>query len=205
MICEWPFSSHSVIGAHPSRSFTLSCWGPTSTSLGRWWVSFHQSTRKRSWLGWGPSVTQASGSKYMETSPGSATLLWAETSRPGHRWPFSSSPLIWLNRRSLCGCSYLIHPISYRGIIQAVLYINSTCKWFVNYVVICTFQVFQICYCTYYSPDNRAEWEAICQEFVSSIHHVYPSFTRKPKIHLILHLVESMEQFAPTAAFNTER
>ena len=58
-----------------------------------------------------------------------------------------------------------------------------------------------------YSPQKRAEWEAICQSFVSSTstYQVYPSFMNKPKIHLILHLVECMEEFGPTAAFNTER
>ena len=66
-------------------------------------------------------------------------------------------------------------------------------------------KVFQISYCQYYSPIKRAEWEAICQEFVRSIYQVFPSFTSKPKIHLILHLVECMEEFGPTAAFNTER
>ena len=49
-----------------------------------------------------------------------------------------------------------------------------------------TNQVFQIAYC--YS-NKKAEWEAICSSFVTSMYLVHPTFI---KIHLLLHLVECM-------------
>ena len=45
----------------------------------------------------------------------------------------------------------------------------------------------------------------VCASFVTNVCRVYPSFSQKPKIHLLLHLVECMEKFGPTARYNTER
>ena len=66
-------------------------------------------------------------------------------------------------------------------------------------------QVFRIAYCEYYNPEEKHNYEVICQDFVSKVCRVYPSFSQKPKVHLLLHLVQCMEWFGPTSAFNTER
>ena len=66
-------------------------------------------------------------------------------------------------------------------------------------------QVFQIAYCIHYNPQKRGECEEVCRSFVNKVCRVYPGFGQKPKIHLLLHLPECMDNFGPTAAYNTER
>ena len=36
-----------------------------------------------------------------------------------------------------------------------------------------------------------------CVKFVSSVEKAFPELTKKPKIHLLLHLVESLQDFGP--------
>lgn len=66
-------------------------------------------------------------------------------------------------------------------------------------------QVFKICYCDQYDPSQKHEWKDICKEFVAIVGRCRPDMLMKPKIHLILHLVESMEEFGPTSCFSSER
>ncbi len=66
-------------------------------------------------------------------------------------------------------------------------------------------QVFRMAYCDYYNPSKAVECKAICQSFVEAVSEHQPALLRKQKVHLMLHLVESMDQFGPTSAFNTER
>ena len=60
-------------------------------------------------------------------------------------------------------------------------------------------------YCVQYDPHKREECEEVCQLFVRNVCRVYPGYAIKPKIHLLLHLPEALENFGPTAAYNTER
>lgn len=66
-------------------------------------------------------------------------------------------------------------------------------------------QVFKIAYCEYFSVHDEMKNKEICQDFVRAIKNHYPEYTKKVKIHLLLHLVDSMISFGPTSAFNTER
>lgn len=45
----------------------------------------------------------------------------------------------------------------------------------------------------------------MCQEFLQTVKDRQPELLQKTKVHLILHLVENMMDFGPTAGFNTER
>ena len=45
----------------------------------------------------------------------------------------------------------------------------------------------------------------VCREFVEAVSQYQPDMLKKQKVHLLLHLVECMEQFGPTSAFNSER
>ena len=42
-------------------------------------------------------------------------------------------------------------------------------------------------------------------DFVASVKEHSPDLLAKVKIHLLLHLSDSMSDFGPTSAFNTER
>ena len=60
-------------------------------------------------------------------------------------------------------------------------------------------------YCHDYYPDKHSEYVQLCEDFVAAVHQHDPALLRKQKIHLILHLPESMRKYGPTATFNTER
>ena len=66
-------------------------------------------------------------------------------------------------------------------------------------------QVFQLCYCDYYEPDCEEEWRAMCKDFVDSVTTAYPGLSRKQKIHLFIHVVDSIKAFGPTSSYCTKR
>ena len=66
-------------------------------------------------------------------------------------------------------------------------------------------QVFQMAYCHWYDPTKKEDYEEVCETFVTTICNTYPSFKNKQKVHLLVHLVECMDEFGPTAVFNAER
>ena len=45
----------------------------------------------------------------------------------------------------------------------------------------------------------------MCKDFVDSVTTAYPELSRKQKIHLFLHVVDSMKAFGPTSSYCTER
>ena len=47
--------------------------------------------------------------------------------------------------------------------------------------------------------------ERECKDFVAATYAFKPELLQKPKFHLLLHLPQSMEDFGPAMAFNTER
>ena len=66
-------------------------------------------------------------------------------------------------------------------------------------------KVFQIAYITPFSTKNKDSCHSVCVEFVEAVRLAFPDMLKKPKIHLLLHLVDNMIEFGPTSAFNTER
>ena len=68
-----------------------------------------------------------------------------------------------------------------------------------------TVQIFKIAYCEYFDLSKKSEWLGVCQDFVHAVSVHQPSMLLKQKVHLLLHLVECMEQFGPTSGFNSER
>ena len=65
--------------------------------------------------------------------------------------------------------------------------------------------MFSIEYCYLYEDHLKEEWKTICQTFTSSVKLHYPELLKRPKIHLILHLVDCMAQYGPTSAYSAER
>ena len=65
--------------------------------------------------------------------------------------------------------------------------------------------MFKIAYCNYYDPSMRDEWSSVCKEFVDTVSRCQPNMLKKQKVHMMLHLVDCMEEFGPTSAFNSER
>lgn len=45
----------------------------------------------------------------------------------------------------------------------------------------------------------------ICSDFVMTVKSHFPELQKKVKVHLLLHLTQSMIDFGPTSVFNTER
>jgi len=66
-------------------------------------------------------------------------------------------------------------------------------------------QVFRIAYCQPFDSEMVGMYESECSSCVAAILAHYPDLKRKLKVHLLLHLCESMLQFGPTSAYNTER
>ena len=65
--------------------------------------------------------------------------------------------------------------------------------------------MFKIAYCEYYDPSKFSEWNQMCKDFVVAVSENQPAMLKRQKVHLMLHLVECMDQFGPTSAFNCER
>eukprot|EP00731_Ephydatia_muelleri_P001939 Em0001g1939a len=63
-------------------------------------------------------------------------------------------------------------------------------------------KVFRI---AYFSPHLYHEWKSICENFVISVKQTMPELLNKPKVHLILHLVDCMVNLGPCSAFSAER
>ena len=61
--------------------------------------------------------------------------------------------------------------------------------------------------CAYdaYDPSLKDDLQQKCQDFVDNVKTHMPMFLQKQKTHLILHLVECMDEFGPTSSFNAER
>ena len=45
----------------------------------------------------------------------------------------------------------------------------------------------------------------MCTQFVDTVSQCQPDMLRKQKVHMVLHLVDCMEEFGPTSALNSER
>lgn len=60
-------------------------------------------------------------------------------------------------------------------------------------------------YCDFFSRNDASECRDLCRQFVRVLYANFPEFGRKVKIHLLLHLTDSMLEFGPTSGFNTER
>eukprot|EP00731_Ephydatia_muelleri_P012809 Em0007g119a len=66
-------------------------------------------------------------------------------------------------------------------------------------------KVFAIAYAKSYNRHLKEQWKSVCQNFIDSIKVHFPNLLRRPKMHLILHLIECLEQYGPTSAFSAER
>ena len=72
--------------------------------------------------------------------------------------------------------------------------------------LLCLLQIFRITYCKFFNPaQDEVECRETCREFVDLVMQHFPEMMKKPKIHLMLHIVDSMKLFGPTSAYNTER
>ena len=66
-------------------------------------------------------------------------------------------------------------------------------------------QVFRTAYCIPFRPEDYRNCTDTVQELVEAAKAVSPLLLNKVKFHLQLHLPESLRQFGPTSAYNTER
>ena len=67
------------------------------------------------------------------------------------------------------------------------------------------FKLFRVAYCLPVTTETLDECSQICQDFVSSITTCSPEYSRRLKVHILLHLPHDMREFGPTSLFNTER
>ena len=56
-----------------------------------------------------------------------------------------------------------------------------------------------------HSHSTMRETQQVCTDFVQAVKDHFLDMLKKLKVHLILHLAQSMADFGPTSSFNTER
>ena len=52
---------------------------------------------------------------------------------------------------------------------------------------------------------NILEVESRCKDLLEHVKALDPLLLQRPKFHLLLHLVDNIREFGPTAGYNTER
>ena len=65
--------------------------------------------------------------------------------------------------------------------------------------------MFKITYIDDVQPGRYDEYKDICTSFVQSVSCSHPEMLNKQKVHLLLHLPDTLLQFGPICAYNTER
>eukprot|EP00731_Ephydatia_muelleri_P030907 Em0022g421a len=65
--------------------------------------------------------------------------------------------------------------------------------------------VFKMVYCDEFEPQKIELYRDVCHRFARAIDCYSVTWRKKLKIHLILHLPDSMLRFGPASSFNTER
>ena len=60
-------------------------------------------------------------------------------------------------------------------------------------------------YCDEFEPQKIELYRDVCHQFARAIDCYSVTWRKKLKIHLILHLPDSMLRFGPASSFNTER
>ena len=66
-------------------------------------------------------------------------------------------------------------------------------------------QVFSIAYSPEVNSDDHEHVNHKTSLFVESVTNVHPEFSKKPKIHMLVHLFDHMTDFGPAVGFATER
>ena len=66
-------------------------------------------------------------------------------------------------------------------------------------------QVFQVAYCLPVYPDNLSEARSVIQHFVDTRTVCMQEYSKRSKVHLLLHLIDDIVQFGPTCCYSTER
>ena len=66
-------------------------------------------------------------------------------------------------------------------------------------------QVFRLAYCIPLRKDDIDQYRETCRLFVESTVQYMPTFSKRLKVHLILHLVDCIVEFGPASCFSTER
>ena len=69
----------------------------------------------------------------------------------------------------------------------------------------CIIQVFHTAYAYYFRPGQLEEIREVIVDCVRLLHKSYPHLKEKVKVHMLLHLIEDMENFGPAVSFCTER
>ena len=54
-------------------------------------------------------------------------------------------------------------------------------------------------------PERAHAYQHTCQQFVDCVTQHMPEYCKRLKIHILLHLVDDMLDFGPTACYSTER
>ena len=65
-------------------------------------------------------------------------------------------------------------------------------------------QIFRIAY-SHPVPSMKDEYQKLCQDFVIASSQCMPSYSKRSKVHLLLHLTDHLLEFGPATCFSTER
>ena len=71
--------------------------------------------------------------------------------------------------------------------------------------LLCGLQVFRVVYCLPVNEDTILKCEMACKEFVELSVQYMPEFSKRLKVHVLLHLSDNLKEFGSTNLYNTER
>lgn len=74
-----------------------------------------------------------------------------------------------------------------------------------SHLFFCIFQIFAFAYASGFDKRNNEGAKQLLTSFINAISATHPEFLKKPKIHLLLHLVDDIENLGPANGFCTER
>ena len=66
-------------------------------------------------------------------------------------------------------------------------------------------QMFRVVYCLPVNNDTIYLCKEACQEFVNLAAQYMPEFSKRLKVHILLHLSDNLKAFGPANLYNTER
>ncbi len=65
--------------------------------------------------------------------------------------------------------------------------------------------MFRVAYCLPVNDDTILICKEVCKEFVNLAAQYMPEFSKRLKVHILLHLSDNLKDFGPTYLYNTER
>lgn len=83
--------------------------------------------------------------------------------------------------------------------------LTGTCSAFQDFNFCNSFQIFALAYSSGFDKRNSEAAKQLLHSFVKTVQRTYSELVKKAKLHLLLHLVDDIENLRPANGFCTER